>query len=269
MRALHHPCRSRRRPLRSQIHILRVFGLLTSLLATTSGCRFSTEADPGLEQSGFEADSTGTSADQTTTQPSDDQRSLPTLTTGSARNDDAVDSAAPPQVSAQTAGRASAADGGTPATPSASHTDSAGATAATAGGAATRPQASGATRASSVPAASSAAGADPDGNDAGMDATGRIDPTLSGGGVAPTTLEATCAAELSECLVRDPLDYARCLKINAENGCPESAGTSTGTTTDGRPLSVACSAQLADCIMRNPTPENAAECQEMADVCTL
>jgi hypothetical protein len=80
-----------------------------------------------------------------------------------------------------------------------------------------------------------------------------------------------CSNELAGCLLENPLNYAECLRINADHGCPEpDAGTATTspvTTEDGKPLSQACQAELANCIMRNPTPSHANECTEMARKC--
>lgn len=83
--------------------------------------------------------------------------------------------------------------------------------------------------------------------------------------------DSECSQDLANCLLEDPLSYAKCLRINADHGCPEpDAGittTSPVTTQDGKPLSQACQAELANCIARNPTPQNAGECTEKAQKC--
>lgn len=97
-------------------------------------------------------------------------------------------------------------------------------------------------------------------------------PTLPVATPAQTPKEAECSADLANCLLRDPLAYAECLRTNQDNGCPEpDAGvpptTSPVTTEDGKPLSQACQAELANCIARLPTAENAASCTEKARKC--
>jgi hypothetical protein len=86
-----------------------------------------------------------------------------------------------------------------------------------------------------------------------------------------TPSDTECSAELASCLLQNPLNYAECLRENADHGCPEpDAGTSATTPVtgpDGKPISTACQAELANCIMRNPTPANAEECTETARKC--
>lgn len=110
---------------------------------------------------------------------------------------------------------------------------------------------------------------------ADLDAGAPNPPVPQGGADAGdrTRSDAECSADLANCLLKNPLNYAECLRANADNGCPEpDAGAGTGTTSpvtgeDGKPLSMACQAELANCIARNPTPANAEECTATARKC--
>lgn len=83
--------------------------------------------------------------------------------------------------------------------------------------------------------------------------------------------EVQCAADLAACLLADPLGYANCLRVSAEHHCTvaDSLTPQIATNDKGEPLSAACQAQLADCITQDPTPDNAANCQEAANMCAL
>ena len=100
-----------------------------------------------------------------------------------------------------------------------------------------------------------------------------VDPDAEDASAPQTTpaMQQQCDAELSKCLIADPLGYDVCLRKNAERGCPEpeTSGTTTTPVLDenGNPISQVCQAELAKCIMRLPTPENAAECTETARKC--
>jgi len=116
--------------------------------------------------------------------------------------------------------------------------------------------------------AGAASSPDIDPDDAGASQT---PPRDADGGVSSGKRQE-CDADLAACLIADPLGFDVCLRKNAEQGCPEAETTGTTTTTpvldqDGNPISQVCQAELAKCIMRLPTPENAAECTEVARKC--
>ena len=96
-------------------------------------------------------------------------------------------------------------------------------------------------------------------------------PAADAGAISPA-MRQKCDADLSSCLLADPLGYDTCLRKNAQAGCPPSETQGASTTTPvldehGNPISQVCQAELAKCIMRLPTPENAAECTDTARKC--
>lgn len=140
--------------------------------------------------------------------------------------------------------------------------------------------AAGSAPASTAPAQPPTAANTPEESDAGTEPLdggvstrdASVTPTDAGTAAPPTMTaeEAQCAADLASCLIVNPLGYAECLRMNAENHCelPDAMAPHVATNSQGEPLSTVCSAELAACITRNPTPEHALACQKQADTCT-
>lgn len=218
-----------------------------------AGCRFSTNPGDSILVEDASADEAPDSA-------------TPPTKTSTGKN--ATAAAKDAGVEPSDAADAAPSDAGEPAA-AAPTTSDAGAAAA-AGSSAPTPAAGAsapAAAASSAPVAGSAGATTPP-PAAGSLAT----PTLPVTTPMQSPKEAQCSADLANCLLRDPLAYAECLRTNQDNGCPEpDAGVPVATspvmTEDGKPLSQACQAELANCIARLPTPENSASCTEKARKC--
>jgi hypothetical protein len=236
--------------------------MLMLMLMLGAGCRFSTnpgdtiivEEDAGMEERSANPADEKEDIKATPTKMSSVKNPAAVTSAAGAEPSDAVDAATSdagvsPAATPTTSGAASTSTGGSsaPATPAAG----AAATAALAGS-----------------AGQAAPPTAPTPSAAGSLAI----PTLPVATPTQNPKEAACSADLANCLLRDPLAYAECLRMNQDNGCPEpDAGippnTAHVTTEDGKPLSQACQAELANCIARLPTPENATSCTEKARKC--
>lgn len=220
------------------------YAAVCCMAALTGACRFSTNPDeraPGGELVGSRTD--GPSADTTaaaTNTPA-------TAAAASEPASEATTASAMPQDSAQPGTEPPAAAASTSTTPM--HPSAADPTATARDAAGSGAAAPGAT-------------ATPDSSAADLADGGGLSNTQPAG-------ETPCAAELASCLLRDPLGYAECLRMNAEHDCPEPdagmAASSAITSETGEPLSQVCQAELASCIMRSPADADA--CTEQARTC--